>query len=166
MLGYMAGTLQERPARTYVTGPVTGWIRRLSIAVTLLCTITVAVLYWTLPETVATHFNIAGEADDWGPRGSVWLLVGIFTAMNLGMSFLSRHPRAFNYPVTITEGNAQGLYRAGEQLMVWIVASCTLLYVGITGATLEVFSPTVILVPAVVCMFASLIVGLVRMLRV
>lgn len=166
MLEIMALTLKERPARTFETGPVTRWIRHVSIGVTLLCTVFIMAFYWTLPETVPTHFNIVGEADAWGPRSSVWMLVIVFTAINLGMVFLSRHPRVFNYPGVITEDNAQTLYRAGEQMMVWLTAACALIYVGISGSMIWGYNPVIVLAPAMILMFGSLIVGLARMLQI
>ena len=37
-----------------------------------------AVLWDRLPDTVPTHFNIHGEADDWGPKWiNAWMLPGI-----------------------------------------------------------------------------------------
>jgi uncharacterized membrane protein len=44
--------------------------------------------YLTLPETVATHFNAAGEADNWGSRGVSALIQTIVTLFTGGVFLL------------------------------------------------------------------------------
>ncbi|GAB5409801.1 MAG: SdpI family protein [Balneolaceae bacterium] len=53
------------------------------VVVIVLLPFFVSTYYWEqLPDTVPTHFNIQGEADDWGPKWMVAVLiplVGLFT---------------------------------------------------------------------------------------
>ncbi len=44
-----------------------------------------AVLWNQLPDTVPTHFNIQGEADDWGPK---WMTAIMLPAIGIGVYFL------------------------------------------------------------------------------
>lgn len=57
-----------RPERTYETGPVTLWLRRLTLVATAAVTVWVLVRYPGMPDTVPVHFGAGGEADDWGGR--------------------------------------------------------------------------------------------------
>jgi uncharacterized membrane protein len=60
-----------------------------------------------LPDTVPTHVNMNGEIDGWGSRWFIWFLpfTAIFTFVLLLLSM--KLPQAINYPVKITEENAQ-----------------------------------------------------------
>lgn len=155
----------QRPPRTYETGSVTRWIRRGTVALTAAVALALLVLYPTLPETIPTHFDFAGRPDAWGPRSSVFLLAGIFIALIGGMTWLSHRPEVFNYPGVVTEHNAQAMYRAGEQVVVWLNGACALVFTGIFVSTAFGVNTAVVIVLGVVGLAGSLIVGLARMLR-
>jgi|SRR5690625_573966 len=129
-----------RPERTYKTSATTRRIRRaalLIVGATVLATLT---RYPSLPEQIPVHYNLAGEVDDWGARWSVLVLAAIGAVLVIGLVWLSRYPRAFNYPRVITEENAQAVYQAGEDFMVWLAAGSSVLFAAILGIFL--FSET------------------------
>ena len=47
-----------------------------------------AYLYPNLPATIPTHFNIKGEADDWGGKSAIFLGPGIMAGVGLFTFFL------------------------------------------------------------------------------
>ncbi len=47
-----------------------------------------AYLYPNLPTTIPTHFNINGEADDWGDKSTIFLGPGIMAGVGLFTFFL------------------------------------------------------------------------------
>lgn len=162
----MVGTSYgERPPRDYETGAVTRSIRIATIALTAGVLITALVLFPTLPETIPTHFGPTGEADGWGPRGSLLILLVISAAVVGGMTVLSRYPRAFNYLQPITEGNAQQAYREGERTIVWTTASCALLFSSIILATVFQLNLGLWFLPGVLGLLASCVIGIVRMTK-
>lgn len=70
-----------------------------------------AVLYPQLPSKIPTHFNFAGEADGWGGKGSIIVLVittvGLYILLTVTMFF----PRLWNVPVKITDQNRGIIFR-------------------------------------------------------
>ena len=64
------------------------------ILTTLVCLIPIvagALVYSRLPETMATHWNMSGEADGWSSRAfAVFSLPGILLAVNLFLPFALR----------------------------------------------------------------------------
>lgn len=159
------GAAPGRPARTYVTGRITGALRWAALALVWTAVVLTVVRFPGLPETVPTHFGPAGP-DSWGPRSSVFVLVGIAVAVTAGIAWLSRHPRSFNYLGTLTEANAQAHYRVGEQLMVWILCCSALIF---TGALLSVlFGAGYVAFATVggIGMIVSIGVGITRMVRI
>jgi len=67
--------------------------------------------YWpSLPTSIPTHFNAAGEADGWGGKGMLWLLPGITVVVVPFMLLLQRMPWIANTPIAIDETNARRQY--------------------------------------------------------
>ena len=53
--------------------------------------------YGNLPETIPTHFNAKGEADDYGPKATIFLLPAICTLIFIGMPLMLRFPTQMNH---------------------------------------------------------------------
>lgn len=73
--------------------------------------------YASLPETIPTHFNAAGEPDAYGHKASLFLLVGIALLIFLLLRYFQNKPHLYNYPTTITEENAQEQYTKAMRMM-------------------------------------------------
>lgn len=63
-----------------------------------------------LPESIPVHFGINGEPDKWGGRGFVWLLPIVAVFIHILLLIPDKLPQYINYPVKITEENAQRQY--------------------------------------------------------
>ena len=97
------------------------------ILTTLVCLIPIvagALLYSRLPETMATHWNMSGEADGWSSRAfAVFGLPGILLAVNLILPFaLKADPK---------HGN---MSEALVKITIWTIPLISLLCCGLTLA--------------------------------
>jgi len=128
--------LGERPARDYITGVWTRRIRSASLAVTVGGVGAGLVALPFLPAEIPTHFGFTGEADAWGPKWSLAIVLALWAALQVGLDVLSRHPRLYNYPAPLTSANVQRLYRVGEQMMVWLCACVAIMFLGVVGMVL------------------------------
>ncbi|SET96157.1 Protein of unknown function [Salinibacillus kushneri] len=72
------------------------------------------IVFQSLPEEIPIHFNISGETDNWGNKGTIFLLPLLFKVIFLLLYFLQRSPYMFNYPIKVTEVNAKHLYQLGR----------------------------------------------------
>ncbi len=149
----------ERPARSYETGWATRAIRVAACALGVATWIAVIMQYPSMPQTIPTHFDIAGTADGWGPKGSIFLLMGIYTALLVGLTWVSHYPRSFNYLTVITEANAQGVYRRGEQMLVWLTAASSVLFTGIVLGTIFAFNSGPIVLIGAIGLGVSVVAG-------
>lgn len=154
----------QRPERTYRTGPITWGLRWLGVLGALGVTAWVLVRYSSLPDTVATHFDASGQADDWGPKWSILVLAGVMLLLSMGLAVLSTRPRAFNYPLEITTDNAQTVYREGERLMVWTLLGMVVTYAGIAWSTV-LTGGAPLLAAGLVVMVVAVVVGVIRLVR-
>lgn len=73
--------------------------------------------YQYLPETIATHFDMNGQADDFGSKKNLFILPAIGTLLYAGLFILSRKPHLFNFPFHITEENAADAYQAAARAL-------------------------------------------------
>lgn len=93
------------------------FLELVSITVLLLMWIYLIVEYPDLPETVASHFNAKGEADDYSNKSYMWFLPILSTAMYIGLFVLNKYPHVHNYMVNITDKNALKNYRFSTRIV-------------------------------------------------
>ena len=86
-------------------------------------------MVWSeLPEIIPTHFGFSGVPDDFGSKNSLFIIVIIAVSLHILLAVLSKVPRCYNYPVSITEKNAEPLYKIGKQLMLLIDLEISFLF--------------------------------------
>lgn len=126
---------QQNYATTFETGAVTTWVRRATLIATVALSAIMLASYPKLPELIPTHFNLAGQADSYGPSWTVFVIVGLLCALIGATSWLSTRPQVLNFPIVVTETNAQRIFCESERMMVWVSASLLIVYVGTAIST-------------------------------
>ena len=86
--------------------------------------------YTSLPETIPTHFNAKGEADDFGNKLTLWLIPAIALVLYIGIFIVNLFPHTHNYMVNITEENALKNYTLSTRVL-RIVNLFTVLILGV-----------------------------------
>lgn len=75
--------------------------------------------------SIPIHYNAAGQTDGWGNRSFLFSLPVAAIVFYAGMSIGERFYTRFNFPVKLTEENADALYKLGVRLMrflkFWII---------------------------------------------
>lgn len=95
------------------------------------------ILYDQIPEKIPVHFNLAGEADAFGSRSTLWIIVGLGFVLFIALNSILRIPHEYNYPVKITEENAQSMYRMTQHYLIWLKVSVTILLMIIVLTTIQ-----------------------------
>lgn len=75
-----------------------------------------------LAGPIPTHFNLAGRPNAWGSTRMLWLLPAIASVLYLLMTWVARHPAAFNFPVRVTPFNRGRLEAIAVSMTVWLKA--------------------------------------------
>ena len=52
----------------------------------------ISIAYSNLPETIAVHFDGAGNPDGYGSKNSIWLAPSFFTILCLGLIIIAKYP--------------------------------------------------------------------------
>lgn len=89
----------------------------LSVAFIAVSAVYVIQAWGSLPETIPTHFNGMGEADDWGSKNTIFIMPVIAIVLFVPMYFLCKAPHLFNFPFEITEENAPRIYPVARLLL-------------------------------------------------
>ncbi|MBV5314103.1 MAG: DUF1648 domain-containing protein [Prolixibacteraceae bacterium] len=93
--------------------------------------------YADLPETIPTHFDAAGKADDYGSKSTIFMLPVIATILYAGMTRLNLFPHIFNFPTKITTENALGQYTNSTQMMRYVKLVIVFLFTIIVFKTMQ-----------------------------
>ena len=65
---------------------------------------------------IPIHYNLAGEIDGWGGRHFLWIIPLIALVFYIGLSLFEKFYKRANYPLKVTERNANYLYRQRVRL--------------------------------------------------
>lgn len=127
--------------------------------------------YDKLTGPVPIHYNVFGQVDVWGNRSFFWLLPSLSLVFYIGISILERYCPKLNYPVKVTNSNANSLYRLALGLLRHIKFLTILLFAYINNASMSVamsrsdglngYVLTVLLVGLMIVLFTYIV----RMMR-
>jgi uncharacterized membrane protein len=94
------------------------WAIEIFALIFLILLIALPIIYLKdLPDSIPSHFNAAGQPDDYGSRSTLWLLPLTGSFMYILMTVLSGFPQIYNYPVKITSENAVMQYTIATRLI-------------------------------------------------
>ncbi len=108
---------EKRPKITVPQNSTDLWIDRFSFLLFFIIWLSVFVYYPDLPDEIPTHFNGRGQADAFGSKQSIWVLMGVFSSIFIGIYILNKYPHLHNYTVKITEKNALKNYRFSTRIL-------------------------------------------------
>ncbi len=107
------------------------WLAELIALGTVLVTAVVTLTVWPrLPARVPAHFSLSGQVDAWGSKNSLLVLLVATVVIYGGLTFVSRFPRWFNYPVRVTADNLRAQYRLARWLLSWVKVAAVVLLSG------------------------------------
>jgi uncharacterized membrane protein len=87
------------------------------------------------PDQIPTHFNAAGQPDDFGSKTGIFLLPAIATIIYTGMTILNKRPHIYNYLQPVTIENAQRLYTSATRLIRILKLAVVVIFSGIVVMT-------------------------------
>lgn len=85
----------------------------LVIAATL---VFVARMYTALPDQIPVHFNLAGEVDRWGGKGSIWFLPVFSLILALLITVIGHYPANWSSPA-ITDSNRGFVWKQTRNML-------------------------------------------------
>lgn len=108
---------EKRPKINIPLTPLELWVDRISFLIFFSIWFYVLAHFSELPEVIPTHYDGRGVADAFGSKQSIWLMMGIFSFMFIGIFILNKFPHLHNYTVKITQKNALKNYRFSTRIL-------------------------------------------------
>jgi uncharacterized membrane protein len=109
--------LQEQPKLVPPKSNLQYTMDRLAL-VALIGFLVYFLIYWPdLPETVPVHFDGAGNPNSYGHKATLLLLPLISLVQFFLLTYINKKPYIFNYPVKITEENAERQYTLARNMI-------------------------------------------------
>ncbi len=99
-----------------------------SLVILLLMWIHLIMEYSNLPQSVPSHFNVAGQPNDYSNKAFLWFLPILATVTYVGLIMLNRFPHLHNYMVNITEENVLRQYRFSTRVLRIVNFLCVLMF--------------------------------------
>lgn len=78
------------------------------------------VMWDKLPANVPAHFGITGEVTRHGSKWELVILLVVGAGLSMLMHKLEKYPHLHNYPIEITESNAEEAYRISNSMILYI----------------------------------------------
>lgn len=76
--------------------------------------------YTSLPQTIPTHFDFDGKADQFGSKKYSFLMPAVLTVLYFLFAYVVRTPESSNYPVEITEENENAQFLIMKIFIRWL----------------------------------------------
>jgi len=130
-------TPEERPKLNIKLSPTDQVLELLGWGVLLALWVWTGTSYSSLPDTIPTHFNAAGEADGFGRKASIVGLPVIATLLYIGLTLLNRVPHIFNFPTPVTPDNALRQYTNATRMIRYLKLILVLVFAGISFQTIQ-----------------------------
>ena len=86
------------------------------------------IAFFTLPETIPTHYNALGQVDNYGSKTTLFILPAIASIIFIGITKLNKYPHIFNYTVTITQENTESQYTVATRMLRILKLVCVLVF--------------------------------------
>lgn len=129
------------------------------------------IIWNDIPEIIPTHFGFSGAPDDFGSKKSLFIIIIISISLHMLFAFLSKKPQYYNYPVSITDGNAESLYKIGRQLILVTdlevsIFLSVLIWQNIQAALGKIYGVSEMIFPFIGVLFFTIIYEIIRMSKV
>lgn len=118
----------NRPKVRPEMGPI-DWLLEIAALSGLMLLFGFAIYYFPrLPETIPSHFNGAGQPDEYSSKSTFWMLPAISIFIYVLLSLIALIPSQFNFTVKITPANAMKQYTLAIKLIRYLKAGIIWLF--------------------------------------
>lgn len=125
----------SRPKIKLVPTPLEKIAEGMTTGVLLIHLIVIAIVYSSLPPTIPTHYGLDLKADGFGPKATILMLPTIHLIITCLLFWLNRKPHIFNYPVEVTDENAEKLYKSATQMLRILNLTVSVIFLSISLKT-------------------------------
>ena len=157
-------TFSERPQPKFELDP----FHKVLLAVSMISAVGLPVYFFRRSSgaqgNFALHYDFTGDVTREGSFQEAAIILVLLSLLTIGCGLLTRYPRIFNFPVTLTRDNVQRQYKNAVQMLVWVVAGMAAVLAIMVGGWLGILSVNLMWLP-IAAMGIVLIVFIRRMIK-
>ena len=157
-------TFNERPQPKFELDP----FHKVLLAVSMIAAVALPVYFFLRSSGVqgdfALHYDVTGDVTREGSLQEAAIILVLLSLLTIGCGVLTRYPRIFNFPVTLTRDNVQRQYKNAVQMLVWVVTGMAAVLAIMVGGWLGILSVNLMWLP-IAAMGIVLIVFIRRMIK-
>jgi uncharacterized membrane protein len=127
--------MEARPKLKIELSKIDKFIETLCIIILVALWVGTIAFFSKLPDQIPSHFNAAGQADDFSNKKHIFVLPIVATIIYVGMTFLNKRPHIYNYLTTVTIENARQLYTSATRLIRVLKLAVVVIFSGIVFMT-------------------------------
>lgn len=140
-------TFSERPQLNFALDP----FHKVLLAVSMIAAVALPVYFFLrsfgAQGDFALHYDFTGDVTREGSLQEAAVILVLLSLLTIGCGVLTRYPRIFNFPVTLTRENVQRQYKNAVQMLVWIVAGMAAILAIMVGGWLGILSVDLMWLP-------------------
>lgn len=118
----------------------------------------IIIMWSSIPSQIPSHFDAAGQADAWNSKTSIIVLIVIQIILFIIMTLSLMMPKAWNFPVKLTENNAPAAYRMTRSMLCWMTLIINLLFSYIDVQSIRCAALGVWFLPVTLGVIAAIII--------
>lgn len=92
-----------------------------SFALILVSAVSLFLRYSSLSERIVTHYNFYGEADNYGSKSSLFIIVLLQITFTILFLILRRFPQNLAYPSKVREEHKEAVYKLADKMLLQIM---------------------------------------------
>ncbi|QKG85028.1 DUF1648 domain-containing protein [Kroppenstedtia pulmonis] len=73
-----------------------------------------------LPDQISIHYDLQGNANQWGSKWLTLLMILLTFLIFLGFTIVRKYPHKFHYPSRLTKENAERFYQNANRMNSWL----------------------------------------------
>lgn len=106
------------------------WFLEVMAGIALLALVLIIFFSWKLmPARVPIHYGLSGAPDAWGARELALVLPALAVLLYALLTAVAAVPHTFNYPWSITSGNAERQYRLARRMLLVLKNLIVLIFI-------------------------------------
>lgn len=109
----------------------------ISLGLILTAWIMIVFLWRKLPDTIPSHYDLAGNIDGYSSKALILLLPAIMTLSFIGMKIVEFFPGSWNTSVKVTRRNAAKVYRKTKDILTMSKITISLVFFVIFAFTIS-----------------------------
>jgi len=123
--------MEKRPGLQLTLSKTDKILEKTGLVLLVACWMLTMYVFAKSPDTIPVHFNASGQADHYGNKAILWILVVLPSIIYVVLSLIGKHPQNFNYLVRLTAKNAEQQYTISTRIIRFMKIAVLIIFLAV-----------------------------------